>query len=39
MYVFLYFYLAKSSEVQNEAKASEESISKFKIITCGFKLQ
>lgn len=39
MYAFLYFHLSRSSEAQGEAKASEESISKYHAITWGFKLQ
>lgn len=36
MYVVLYFYLAKNTKAQSEDEASEEGISKFNIITCGF---
>ena len=38
MYGVLYSFLARRSEAQSETKASEESISKFIIITCGFIL-
>lgn len=38
MCVVLYSYLARSSEAQSGAKASEESIPKFNIITYKFKL-
>lgn len=37
--LFLYSYLARCLEAQGEAKASEDSISKYHTVTWGFKLQ